>query len=401
MGTQPITSLRSSAPKRAASTSIHQVLVSREFGGAADIAIKLACQAQQDLGERQHVWLPGIGRAWNRAAAFGFQLHRYDSKSAQSTSMVKAAWGNTRFALQLLAAKPGMVHVHDPVTYAALRHGLRMARVPAIVHVQIDYPIEDLQWAFRLPPQAVVVCADFLHQKVLDSLPKTGRRETQVVTVRNAVDVQRFVPTDKRKAKQQLGWNADQPMVLMLANLAKHKGQATTIRAIAELHRQGIDVRCSLAGVDRSVDGTYEKFLRALCEVLRVSHLVDFLGFRSDTVELLQGADLLLLPSTHEGLPLTVLEAQATGVPVLAAPTAGIPEIIRNHVSGRLIDASDYQAYAMGIRQLLENRTTYDEIAKAAREHCLCEHSWSNLWNQMRQVYASVHPQTSQASFDV
>jgi len=64
--------------------------------------------------------------------------------------------------------------------------------------------------------------------------------------------------------------------------------------------------------------------LQALCSELGVADQIRFLGHREDIPDLLRAADILLLPSTNEGLPLSVLEAQATKVPVLAAPTAGI-----------------------------------------------------------------------------
>jgi glycosyltransferase involved in cell wall biosynthesis len=370
--------------------AIHQVLVSRELGGAAEIALLLAAQLQRTLGEVQNVWLPGRGRAWEHAQSMGLRVRSYDRDSACQRSMIQAAWGNTRFAFQLRHEKVNCVHIHDPFTYAALRHGIRWANAPVVVHVQLEYSIEDLRWAFRAPPDAIVTCADFLRKKVRDALPGSGDYANRVFTVRNSVDTNRFWPGDRNQAKWQMGIGSSQPMVLMLANLASHKGQATAIRAVAELKRTGLEVQCWLAGVDRSTERLHERWLRSLCHELDVQEQVKFLGFRSDTAELLQAADLLLLPSTHEGLPLTILEAQATGIPVLAAPTAGVPEAICNGESGFLIDAQDYKAYAARIRKLIDNPRTYQRIATTARDHCLANHSWSRFWDQMQRVYESV-----------
>ena len=77
---------------------------------------------------------------------------------------------------------------------------------------------------------------------------------------------------------------------------------------------------------------------------------VRLLGQRDDANVLLRAADFFLLPSTNEGLPLSILEAQATKVPVLAAPTAGIPEIVRDAETGFLIPATDAPGYAHRIR---------------------------------------------------
>ena len=143
------------------------------------------------------------------------------------------------------------------------------------------------------------------------------------------------------------------PLVLMVANLAPHKGQETAIRAMAILKKAGINVACWLAGVERRGEGDYTTRLQELCNELGVADRIRFLGHREDVPDLLRAADIFLLPSTSEGLPLSVLEAQATKVPVLAAPTAGIPEVITDGETGFLIPAEDAVGYAQRIESLL------------------------------------------------
>ena len=128
-------------------------------------------------------------------------------------------------------------------------------------------------------------------------------------------------------------------MVLMLANLAPHKGQATAIRAVQILKRRGIPVDCWLVGERRTDVGSYEAELRQLCSALGVQDIVQFLGFRRDGPDLLRAADVFLLPSTHEGLPLSVLEAQAAHVPVIGAPIPGILEVVEDGMTGFVVPA--------------------------------------------------------------
>jgi len=176
----------------------------------------------------------------------------------------------------------------------------------------------------------------------------------------------------------------------MLANLAPHKGQETALHTLAELRRQGRKVQCWLAGVDRSGDESYATKLRHLTADLGLSSDVSFLGFRQDTPELLRAADVVLLPSTNEGLPLVILEAQAAGVPVIAAPTAGIPEIIEDGKTGFLVEADDAVGYAARIELLMGQPDTYGSIVRDAMQRCRSDYSWDAFQRRMDELYCEL-----------
>jgi glycosyltransferase involved in cell wall biosynthesis len=163
------------------------------------------------------------------------------------------------------------------------------------------------------------------------------------------------------------------PLLMVVANLAPHKGQATAIRAVAALRDLGHEVRLWLVGAERSDGAGYLAQLQQLVRELRVDDRVHFAGFRNDVPALLRAADMVLLPSTSEGLPLTILEAQAVRALVLAAPTAGIPEVIEHDRTGYLIDAADAAGYAKQIAELLRSPERALAVTSAAHRH-VCDH---------------------------
>jgi len=256
--------------------------------------------------------------------------------------------------------------------------------------VQIEHEFEGLSWAFRYPPELIVTCARFLVDQVRQALPQRLRQSQRIEAVPNAVDFEKFQPGDKHEAKRRVGAAADQPLLLMLANLAPHKGQDTAIRAVATLKSRGRRVACWLAGVDRSHEKAFEAELRRTISELNVQDSVRLLGFRDDTPELLRAADVVLLPSTCEGLPLTLLEAQAASVPVVAAPTAGIPEIIEDGRTGFLVPASDVAGYAARVEQLLDDPGQCRWICDQAREICFRHHSWTSFYSRIMELYGEV-----------
>jgi glycosyltransferase involved in cell wall biosynthesis len=204
-----------------------------------------------------------------------------------------------------------------------------------------------------------------MRDRVARVLASRGWHKTRIVPVINAVDTGRYVPGDRAEAKRQMGVSADTPVFLMAANLAPHKGQETAIRAVARLLGQGHRPQLWLVGEEREKAGFTEQLHRCAAD-LGAGEQVRFLGFRNDIPKLLHAADCLLLPSTREGLPLSILEAQASKVVVLAAPTAGIPEVIEHGRTGFLIDAHDAEGYASALAMLLTNPAKAEAVREAA-----------------------------------
>jgi glycosyltransferase involved in cell wall biosynthesis len=259
--------------------------------------------------------------------------------------------------------------------------------MPRVVHVHIEEDEAGLRWALKSPPELIVTCARSLIDHVRRSLPERMQETARVVAVPNAVDIEKFTPSPKREAKRKVGAPEDGPLALMLANLSPHKGQATLIRAAAMLKSRGVKLTCWLAGIERGGEGEYTESLRGLIREAGVEDRVVLLGQRRDAADLLRAADLFFLPSTHEGLPLCVLEAQATKVPVLAAPTAGVPEVITDGETGRLIDAANAEEYAYRAEELLTTPALYRSIAEKAFDQVTREHSWSTYCERITALY--------------
>jgi phosphatidylinositol alpha-1,6-mannosyltransferase len=217
------------------------------------------------------------------------------------------------------------------------------------------------------------------------------RERQRIEAVPNAVDTGRFhPPADKSVAKEKVGAHRDRPLLLMLANLAAHKGQETAIRATAALKHRGIEADCWLAGIERQPQGFADR-LRTLAIDAGVQDRVRFLGHRADTPELLRAADFFLLPSTCEGLPVSLLEAQASGLPVLASPTAGVPEAVIDGHTGFMIPAADVEAYASCICALLHDVDLSRRVAHCAVDRVRQRYGWDRFRERMYALYESVH----------
>jgi L-malate glycosyltransferase len=367
----------------------HQMLGAKTLGGADLIGLCLA-GFLRDTGQKYCVWIPGKGPALHRARQLMLNYHEYDAACAFTTSRPRAVICNWKIWRNFRRYRSAIVHIHSPYHYRALQMGLARSGLKMIVHVHLRETEEGLRWAFKKPPDVIITCARTLVESVRRALPTRYQEHQRIISLPNAIDIERFCPGNQAVAKQRVGAPHDIPLVLMVANLALHKGQETAIRATALLKKAGVEITCWFAGIEREHGGGYIRRLQALCNELEIGDCVRFLGYRADIPDLLRAADFLLLPSTNEGLPLSVLEAQATKVLVLAAPTAGIPEVITDGETGFLIPADDAGGYAHRIARLLHQPEMYERLREQAYTKVIKEHNWQTYCQTIWRLYRSL-----------
>jgi len=145
---------------------------------------------------------------------------------------------------------------------------------------------------------------------------------------------------------------------------------ADGLRAVAAARRRGIELRYTVIG-----DGPLRGRLEALAGELGIEDSVSFLGWRLQDaiVEALYDHDVLLAPSItapdgdQEGIPITLMEAMATGMPVVTTRHSGIPELVEDGVSGLLADEGDYAALADALKRISDSPELARSIGRAAR----------------------------------
>ena len=154
------------------------------------------------------------------------------------------------------------------------------------------------------------------------------------------------------------------------ARLSPEKGMAFAIEALRILRDKGHNLELRVAG-----DGPSKQHLEALAKELEISHQVKFLGFLTEReiINELQKADLFVLPSFVEGLPVSAMEAMAVGVPVIATNIAGTSELVEDGQTGVLVRPSDPQALADAVIRLIGDYKFRLRGAELARQKVIDE----------------------------
>ena len=185
-----------------------------------------------------------------------------------------------------------------------------------------------------------------------------GVETNKIKVVYAAVDFDRFQNSSTSKWENPRNENITELTILVPGSILKTKGQHTVIRAVKLLKNKGINCKLSvwLAG-DMGVGDTsgYIEHLKSLVRENGLEEEIKFLGWRDDMPELMRQADVVVLPSQTEGLPLVIQEAIMMKRPIITTNVGGIPDLISNGITGFLIDVDDEAALANKIYNIIES----------------------------------------------
>ena len=199
---------------------------------------------------------------------------------------------------------------------------------------------------------------------------------------RLGVDTQRFIPAPSSKQTGTCN-------LLCVGRLTPAKGQAILLEAVAQLQKLGIFVTLTLVGM-----GPDEQSLRQYAERLGIGGQVQFTGAvdQDHILDYYQAADMFVLPSFAEGLPVVLMEAMAMEIPCITTAITGIPELIDNGRDGLLVPASDSAGLTQAIEQLVKDPVLRRQLGKAGRLKVLSDY---DLYKNTRHLFEKLNRRIS------
>ena len=194
------------------------------------------------------------------------------------------------------------------------------------------------------------------------------------------VDTDRFTPAEER--------HADTPVVLMASRLLWDKGTAEFVEAARLLRQKGVKARFWLCGSPDK--GNPRCIPERTLDRWRKEGFVEMLGQRRDMPDLLHQADIGVLPSYHEGVPVILLEAAAAGLPLVATDVQGCRLVVRDGINGLLVQPRDPNALAGALRRLLEDNALRKRFGQASRHIAVEEFSTPVIVGKYLDTYRQV-----------
>jgi glycosyltransferase involved in cell wall biosynthesis len=198
-----------------------------------------------------------------------------------------------------------------------------------------------------------------ISQKIKKVMITDGIADNRISVVYSGIDLDRFSLASGEYLIPEFDLRPEEPVVINVAHMAGHKGQQFLVRAIPHVLKEIPGARFFIIG-----EGELMAELQALSDSLGIKQALTFTGFRKDVGAFYKIADLFVMSSLQEGLGTAMLDALALGKPVVATNAGGIPEVIKDGETGRLVEAANPQALAKGIIAMLGHKDQAQAMAQ-------------------------------------
>ena len=205
----------------------------------------------------------------------------------------------------------------------------------------------------------------------------------KTLTVSNGVSTSAFTPSKENGAalRAKLGISQEQFLLVCAARLAKDKGIDLLLHAVSRVVRQGVPCKCIILG-----EGLLRQSLEQELNALGLWNHVYFEGFQKDVRPYLQAGSAFILLSYLEGLPLSVLEAMACGLPCIVTDVGGSAEVVRNRINGLVIAPGSLEGAEDAILYLSTHPAERAAMAKNARETVCQEFNIERSMHELARV---------------
>lgn len=347
--------------------------------GGQEIRILEESKGMLERGHRITLLCPEEATIYSRAADWGVE--------AIALPIRKKRWADFKALRGWLKAHVqdiDIVNTHsstDSWLAAVANLTLRGRRIPLVRTRHISAPVANTfanRWLYGRAVARVVATGESLRRELIDGL---GLPADHVQSVFTGIDTRRFEPGDKTAARQSLDLDANAVWIGIVATLRSWKGHKYLLQAIAELH----DPRVRLAIVG---DGPYHDKLRQRVVELGLGNVVHFAGNRKDVVPWLRALDVFVLPSyANEGVSQAVMQAMATGLPVITTAVGSMTDVVRTGITGLIVPAKDAGAIAKALRELIDAPAEAARLGSQARAFALENCGIERMVTRMEAVF--------------
>ena len=336
------------------------------FGGAERLLVDMVAVRDREAFDYEVAYvLAGSDAFADAVTALGVPLH-----CLGATHNVDARW-MTRLRRLLREGRFDVVHFHLPYTATFGRlvvASLPRAERPVVVYTdhslwnKMSVLVKALNRATVRRDQAMLVVSQAAH----DSLPDALKQQAEVLI--HGIDLSRsdalYQQREevRRSVRAELGIAAGELLVLTVANLRSEKGYDVLLDAAHLVASHGADIRFAAVGY-----GPLEEELTERHRQLGLGERFEFLGRRDDALRLLTGADVFVLPSHQEGLPVALMEAMSVGLPTVATAVGGVPHVLTDGQDALVVAPGRPDLLAQAIERLAHDDMLREAMGRAAK----------------------------------
>ncbi len=367
--------------RRTVKPSVTFLITSLNYGGAENQVAQLA----QRLKRRG--WKPSV-ISIIPPVAFVDQLNKeaIPVASLEMTSKSKALFAAKRLLDLLAQFEPQLLHTHLFHANLAGRLTRPFHNLPLVSTIHnSNEGGRHRKLAYRLT-DALSITTTVISQRAAELHLRQGvvsSKRSRILP--NGVDIQAFAPLaeTRRRMRQKLGLGPETSVLLTVGRLVEVKDYPNLFRALQHVIEQHPELVLLLVG-----SGALETELRQLATHLGVADHIRFLGDRDDVPDLMNAADLYVMASAWEGLPMVLLEASACELPIVATDVGGTGEIVVDGRTGYLVPAQNPRALATALDTALKlPKSARRALGKFARHHATQHYDLEKVVDRWERLY--------------
>jgi sugar transferase (PEP-CTERM/EpsH1 system associated) len=366
---------------------IAHVLYRLDTGGMERIALSVINHTH-DRYRHAIICLAGYGAFRDEIADASVPCLSLDKRPGKDPGCYFRLWR----ALRTL--KPDLVQTYNIGALDAAPI-IRLAGVRKTVHAEHGRDVTDpfgdnpkylrlRRWMAPFIDRFIAVSPDLTRWLV----ERAAIRPNKVICIPNGIDVAAFSAARVSPRPRVLLGDFAPPGSVLIANVArldKVKDQAGLLAAFKQLHEQA--GQCAGCRLIIAGDGPEYAELQRRIEQLDLTQTVRLLGNRSDVADLLAECDVFVLPSIAEGMPVTLMEAMASGLPVVATDVGGVAAVVENGTTGTLVPPGDAQALAEALGAYVADESLRRRHGDAGRARVAVRFSMSAMLSRYTALY--------------
>jgi glycosyltransferase involved in cell wall biosynthesis len=292
--------------------------------------------------------------------------------------------------------RPDIVHTHTAKAGALGRLAARLVGVPVVIHTFHGHV---LRGYFSRPVEEVVRTVErgmaLLTDRIVTLSPSLradliGMRIApawKVEVIPLGMDLSRFASVERSGGylRRALGIENSDPIIGTVGRMVAIKNQAMFLRAARSVVNSGFTANFVLVG-----DGELRGSLEAQARSLDLAERVFFLGWREEMDRIYGDLDLFAITSNNEGTPLSLIEAMAAGLPVVATAVGGVPDVLTDQQNGYLVPAGDDAALAEAWIRILIDPARSRQMGEQARQDAVHRFALERMLEATSDLYRSL-----------
>ncbi len=366
------------------------VMLQMEMGGAERLVHNLACNLDRSRFKPAVAWFFG-DTVLNEFKDLDIPLYHVPKRKRVDLGAMQTLGEIIR------KEDIHIVNAHHFMSMFYSFYGSKIKNNAKLVYTEhSEWEIDHISWKWKIighyfmsRAEAAVGVSQPISARIQE---KFKAEQSKIVTIQNGVSLESVSPVCNRVAlKKNLGLANTDKVIGIVANFRQVKNHLFLLKAFAKIIKDYSNTKLLLIGQGFKFDPeNSEQELRNFVRENNLQKNVLFLGYRPDIPDILGIMDVFCLTSHKEGLPISLIEAMASGLPVVGTNTDGIKDVIISNRNGFLVETDDVEALKDRLSLLINNEPLRSEFGRESKAIATAHYSLNRCINQYQDLFASM-----------